>query len=603
MLEELRVRNLGVIEDQTVVLGAGMTALTGETGAGKTLLIDAIELLTGGPADPTLVRAGAAEAIIEGRFVTSAAVLAEATGTGDAGDGAGEGAADDRAGEGEAGEGEADEVEVILSRVVPARGRSRCYVDGRMVAAAQLGALGRALVDIHGQHAHQSLLAPATQRHALDRAGSVDTTEVERARREVRELRAAQAGLGGDARERARRLDLLTYQLKEIDDAGLDDPDEDRALQDEEELLADAAGLVEAAGAAWQALAGDDGVVERLGAVVSATAGRKPLDGLHRRLAGLQEELTDVAGEARDLSESVEDDPGRLAAIGERRRVLTELRRKYGGTLAEVIAYREEIRAQVDELESYDARAAAIEADLERAEKELDAALTRLWEARRAAAPAMSAAIEAELRELAMRRARFSVDVGADPAREEVTWLLGANPGQPMLPLAKVASGGELARAMLAARLVVGRAQRAGTAAGATAATTGPVTLVFDEVDAGIGGEAATAVGRALGALGRDSQVLVVTHLAQVAAFADHHLAVAKEVVDDTATVARARPVSGGERVVELARMLSGRPDSDSARQHAEELLASARAASGTPGPDRPAGTARVSTRSGPRRR
>ena len=583
MLEELRVRNLGVIEDQTVVLGPGMTALTGETGAGKTLIIDAIELLTGGPADPTLVRAGAAEAVVEGRFVTTAAGLAgTAAASGQPGGDTGE--PDRPAGEGA---GDPAEREVILTRVVPASGRSRCYVDGRMVAAAQMAAIGRALVDIHGQHAHQSLLAPSTQRDALDRAGAVDASEVEQRRREVRDLRAARAGLGGDARERARRLDLLSYQLKEMDDAGLDDPDEDRALQDEEELLADAAGLVEAAGAAWQALAGDDGVVERLGAVVAATSGRRPLEVLHQRLVGLQEELTDVAGEARDLSESVEDDPGRLEAIGERRRILTELRRKYGGTLAEVIAYREEIRAQVAELESHDARASAVEAELERAEKELDGALGRLWEARRAAAPAMSRAVEAELRELAMPRARFEVAVGEDPAREEVTWLLAANPGQPLLPLAKVASGGELARAMLAARLVVGRAERADRSG-----ATGPVTLIFDEVDAGIGGEAATAVGRALGALGCDSQVLVVTHLAQVAAFADHHLAVAKEVVDEAATVARARPVTGGERVVELARMLSGRPDSDSARLHAEELLASV-----------PAGGTQVSTRSRPRRR
>lgn len=542
MLVELRVSQLGVIEDLTVVLRDGLTALTGETGAGKTLIVDAIQLLTGGPADASLVRPGAREALVEGRF---------------------------------SGLGGEDDDETILSRVVPAGGRSRCYIDGRMVPVAQLAETGRRLVDIHGQHAHQSLLSPAVQRDALDSAGGIDTSEVDEWRRQVRELKALQAGLGGDARARSRELDLLSYQLREIEDAAVEDPDEDRLLMEEEETLADAAGLVEAAGAAWQALAGDDGVVERLGSVVAATATRRPLSGLHGRLAGLQGELSEAAAEARGLAETVEGDPERLAWIGERRRVLTELRRKYGGSLSEVISYREELRRSVGELASHDERAAAVEADLARADKELTAARERLWKARRSAAPELSRAIEAELRQLAMPRARFEVEVGPDPGQESVTWLLGANPGEPLQPLARVASGGELARAMLASRLVVGRriAGRSGRADGPS----GPSTLIFDEVDAGIGGEAATAVGRALGAIGGDHQVLVVTHLAQVAAFAGQHLAVTKEVEPagdgSERTVARARLVEGPDRVVELARMLSGRPDSDSARRHAEELL------------------------------
>ena len=545
MLVELRVSDLGVIEDLTLVLGAGLTALTGETGAGKTLIVDAIQLLTGGPADTSLVRPGAAEALVEGRFT------------------GGRLSADE------------EDAEVILSRVIPAAGRSRCYINGRMVSMAQLAETGRQLVDIHGQHAAQSLLSPAAQRDALDAAGRIDTSEVERCRRRVRELHAVQAGLGGDARARARELDLLSYQLAEIEAASVEDPDEDRRLLEEEEALADAAGLVEAAGAAWQALAGDDGVVEQLGAVVAATATRRSLASLHARLAGLQEELSDAAAEARSLAETVEGDPARLAAIGERRRVLTELRRKYGGSLAEVLAYRDELRKSVGELMSHDERAAAVEAELAAAEQELAAANERLWRERVAAAPGLSRAVEAELHRLAMPRARFEVEVGPDPQQETVTWLLGANPGEPMLPLAKVASGGELSRTMLAARLVVGNASDGG--GDRSAGKQGPGTLVFDEVDAGIGGEAATAVGGALAAIAAASQVLVVTHLAQVAAFAGSQLTVSKEVEQGIGgaerTVARARPVEGAERVVELARMLSGRPDSESARRHAEELL------------------------------
>ena len=571
MLVELRVTNLGVIEDQAILLGPGLTALTGETGAGKTLIVDAISLLAGAPSDPSLVTPGASEARIEGRF---------------------EGFFDDHPEGAEArgpdGSRSADRPgEIILTRVIPASGRSRGYVDGHMASLAQLAELGRHLVDIHGQHAHQSLFSPVAQRNALDTAAGIDTAGVESWRRRVRELSQALAELGGDPRERARQLDLLSYQLGEIDAARVDDPDEDRRLLEEEELLADAAGLVQAAGAAWEALAGDDGLVERLGSVVSATSGRRTLSELHDRLLAAQEELVDVAAEARRVAESVEDDPGRLAAIGERRRTLTELRRKYGGTLEEVIGYREDLRRRVGELESHDRRAAEVGAELERSRKELTAALERVWEARRAAAPRLAAAVEKHLRTLAMPRARFEVEVGPEPAEESVTWMLGANPGQPLLPLAKVASGGELSRAMLATRLVMGPgAGRPGPGghgppgeeAGGRG-NRGPTTLIFDEIDAGVGGEAAVAVGRALAALGEHHQVLVVTHLAQVAAFASAQLSVAKEVVSAEGkerTVAEARPVEGEARVVELARMLSGRPDSESARRHAEELLSAA---------------------------
>jgi DNA repair protein RecN (Recombination protein N) len=530
VLGELRVSDLGVIDDLAVVLGPGMTAVTGETGAGKTLLVDAIELLLGATADPVLVRPGATEAVVEGRFVR---------------DGAGG--------------------EVVLTRVVPAAGRSRAYVDGRMVAAAQLAEIGTALVDLHGQHAHQSLLSPSAQTAALDAAAGLSGDRVGKARRVVRAIAAEQQAMGGDARTRARELDLLGYQLDEIEAAALDDPGEEDALRAEEELLADASGLREAAGGAWEALAGDDGVVDRLGAVVAGLAGRSPLAALEGRLRAAGSELSDVAREARSLAEGVQDDPERLAAIGARRQRLADLRRKYGEDLQAVIAYREETRRRVEDLRSHDRKVAQLEQSRAAAARELTAAEEELWLARRAGAPVLAGRVEARLQELAMPRARFSVDVGPDPGREKVTWLLGANPGEPLLPLAKVASGGELARTMLAVRLALGTAAGAG----------GPSTLVFDEVDAGVGGEAALAVGRALADLATASQVLVVTHLPQVAAFADRQLVVSKSEAGGR-TVAQVRPVDGQERIVELSRMLSGSPDSETARRHAEELLSRA---------------------------
>jgi DNA repair protein RecN (Recombination protein N) len=524
VLSELRVCQLGVIEEAVAVFEPGVTALTGETGAGKTLLVDAIDLLTGGPAQTSMVRPGAPEALVEGRFV------------------------------------DGDE-EVVLARVVAAAGRSRAYVDGRMVPLGRLAELGRAVVDLHGQHSQQSLLSPAAQRSALDLAGGVSTERLTALRRRARELKEAQAALGGDERDRARQADLLSYQLAEIDSARLEDPAEDDALRAEEEMLSDAAGLAEAAAGAWRAITGDEGIVDRLGEVAAAVSGRPALSAAHDRLLGAAAELSDVAAEARRLAETVESDPARLAAVGERRRVLAELRRKYGGSLAEVIAFRETLRSELDELLARDERAAAVAAQLQEVEVELAAESERVWTARSSAARSFSAEVEAELRSLAMPGARFAVDVGEGA----VTWMLGANPGEPLLPLSKVASGGELARAMLAARLVVGRAGGRG----------GPPTLVFDEVDAGVGGEAALAVGRALAALSPPHQVLVVTHLAQVAAFADHQLAVAK-ALEGERTVARVRPVEGEERVAEIARMLSGRPGSDSARRHAAELLVAA---------------------------
>jgi DNA repair protein RecN (Recombination protein N) len=578
MLVELRVRDLGVIDDQTVLLGPGMTALTGETGAGKTLIVEAIDLLLGARADAVLVRPGALEAVVEGRFVTA--------------------------------EGD----EVVLGRAVPAAGRSRAYIDGRMATSTALADVAGALVDLHGQHAHQSLLAPAVQRAALDAAGHISLTEVETLKAALRRIESDAVALGGDARARAREIDLLRFQLDELDGAGLEDADEDDALQEEESRLADATGLREAAFSLLEVLSGDDGVADRLGAALAGLSADALAD-LSGRVHDLVAEVADVGRDARAAAESFEDDPVRLSAVGERRRVLGDLRRKYGATLAEVIAFREEARRRLDELESYALRAAALEVSRAATVESLAAAEAELGSARRAAAGPLGAAVEARLRELAMPRARFEVAVGEEPSGSAVTWLLAANPGEPALPLAKVASGGELARTMLAARLVLvdgsfgspgssGSTRSLGSMgslgstgsspavsgsspAGAVSTSSERVarTLIFDEVDAGIGGQAAVAVGRALAALGRHDQVVVVTHLPQVAAVADRHVVVTKRV-EGARTLAHVRAVEGEERVAELSRMLSGRPDSVTARQHASELLGLTAVGSGTAAPD-----------------
>jgi DNA repair protein RecN (Recombination protein N) len=537
VLVELHVRRLGVIDEVAVELGPGMTALTGETGAGKTLVVEALQLLLGGRADPGLVRPGAAEALVEGRFVLDV-----------------EGPGGDEA------------TELILSRSVPAAGgRSRAWVDGRMAPASALAEHGGRLVDLYGQHAQQSLFDPAAQRRALDAFGAVDTTDLRRLQQLRRRLDSELRALGGDERARAREIDLLRHQLDEIDAAGLADPDEDARLAEEEERLAEAVRYRELAGLALDALEPDTfpeptGAVDRLGQAASALGGRPALQPLAERLRALQAECADVASELRAVRDGWESDPRRLDEVRSRRQLVRDLSRKYGEGIAGILDFAARARGRLEELQSVEGRAARLASELQAADEALSAEQAVVGTARRRAAPALGTAVEQRLQRLAMEGARFEVAVGdADPA-DEVTFLLAANRGEAVAPLAKVASGGELARAMLALRLVLSEA---------------PPTMVFDEVDAGVGGRAAVSVGQALAELAPRRQVLVVTHLAQVAAFADRHLVVHK-LERGGRTSATVVPVQGDDRVVELARMLSGRPGSATARRHAEELLATA---------------------------
>ena len=541
MLLELRVADLGIVEEITVELGRGLTAITGETGAGKTLLVEAVELLLGRRADPALVRDGAAEARVEGRFVGP------------------------------------DDEEHVLARVLPADGRSRAYIDGRLATAGELAEMGASLVDLHGQHAHQQLLVPAAQRATLDQfAGEPATTALaalRAARAEARTLRAELDGLGGDDRARAREADLLRFQITEIDDAAITDAGEDDALRTQEALLADAAAIREALGTAYEQV--EHSGLNALGRAVAALADRATLAELHDRTKAMQAELAELAHDLRAVLDGVAEDPARLEAARTRRQLLRQLRRKYGETLADVLAYADEVRERLGQIEHHEEHAAELQQRIAAAERAATAAARELRAARTAAAGPLGAAVTEHLRELAMPRAEVSVSVEpgelTDDGADVVTFLLAANAGESTRPLAKAASGGELARTMLALRLVT---------------TDAPPTLVFDEVDAGIGGEAGTAVGRLLGVLGAEFQVLCVTHLAQVAAFADRHVVVEKQDRGGR-TVARATVVDGEERVRELSRMLAGVGESDHARNHAAELLATAH---GTPRPPAKAG-------------
>jgi DNA repair protein RecN (Recombination protein N) len=531
MLTELRVRDLGVIEDLSLTFGPGMTVLTGETGAGKTLVVEALQLVLGGKANPSMVRLGATEALVEARFIV-------------------------------AGDGDEEEVERVIARSVPAEGRSRAWVDGRMAAVSALSDAAVELVEIHGQHEHQSLTTAIAQRNVLDAYAGTDLTLVHSLRARLRDINAAVAELGGDEQQRAREADVLRYQVAEIAAAHLADPEEDTELRLEETRLADASAYRQAAALALDLLdpvsgAEGEGVLEMLGRAGGGLAGREAFDEFRERIAASAIDLSDVARSLRDEVEGWEDDPSRLVAVQERRHLLAELRRKYGEDVAAVMAFAKSASTRLEALE--DAEGAAARLELERGVVlgNLSGAEAGVRTVRSQAAAAFGVLVGARLADLAMAGARVEVRVGDDGTGEPIELALGANIGEAVLPLAKAASGGELARAMLAIRLV---------------GLGGPHTMVFDEVDAGVGGGAALALGDALREVGESRQVLVVTHLAQVAARATHQISVLKQQIGGR-TVTTASTVEGEDRVIELSRMLSGHPDSDAARAHARELL------------------------------
>jgi len=526
VLIDLRVRDLGVIEDLSLEFGPGMTALTGETGAGKTLVVEALQLVLGGRANPGMVRAGAAEALVEARFVL----------------GEGDGAR-----------------EVVLARSVPAEGRSRAWVDGRMAPLAALGEMAAEVVEIHGQYEHRALTSAGAQRNVLDAFAGTDLSRVRALRSQLRALDEALAGLGGDEQQRAREADVLRYQVAEIAAARLEDPEEETALRLEEDRLADAGAYREAALAAVELVdpATGEGVLDLLGRAAGALSGREAFDASRDRLTGAAVDLSDVARSLRDELEAWEDDPGRLADVQERRRLLGELRRKYGQDLGAVMAFERQAVARLAALEDAEGEAARLQDEQRLRRGELAEAEAAVRSVRARAAGEFGRLVGERLAALAMAGARLEVRVAPEGTGEPVELGLGANVGELVQPLARAASGGELARAMLAIRLV---------------GLGGPQTMVFDEVDAGVGGAAALALADALHEVARDRQVLVVTHLAQVASRADAQVSVVKRESRGR-TVTTATTVVGEDRVTELSRMLSGHPGSEAARAHARELL------------------------------
>ena len=586
MIDSLHIEDLGVIEEADLVLSPGLTALTGETGAGKTMVLTSLGLLLGQRAESTIVRAGAERALVEGVFTLDGASPAAR-----------------RAAEAGA---ELEDDQLIVSRTVPASGRSRAHLGGRAVPSAVLSEVGAHLVSVHGQGDQFRLRSASAQRRALDSLGGREHAAL--CRRYAEAYRARQAAAealeewraGARARRaEAARLRAWLDAVEQVDPG----PGEDARLAGEAARLERAEDLRRAASAARAALAGDEeAVVSRapdvLALVAAAERALAPvhdvdpvLSTLARRMRRLAIDSADIAAELGEYLDSLDADPERLARVQDRRAALARVLREVGdGERLEdvdaLLAFCARTAERLAELDGPRDASAALTGALAEADERLDRCAAELSAARRALGERLEAAVTGELEGLQMRGARLSVafeplaEAGPTGA-EAVTLLLTAHPGAPALPLGKGVSGGELSRIVLALEVVLAEAGEHEREAAGTRRT-----LVFDEVDSGVGGRAALEVGRRLARLARSTQVVVVTHLAQVAAWAAAQLVVLKEQAPagDGAgggagpgpagrTRTRVAAVEGAEREKELARMLSGHEDSDAALRHAAELL------------------------------
>jgi DNA repair protein RecN (Recombination protein N) len=558
VLLELRIENLLLIERAELRPGPGLSAITGETGAGKTVLAHALDLLLGGRPRSGIVRPGAREAYVEGVFELPAALLDDPE------------LADVRE------RIEEEPAEIVLARRVSAEGRTRAFVQGRSATAADLQALGGRLVAFFGQHEHRRLTLASAQRDMLDgfcgRGQLTARAELAAAHTRARETERELEALRGRAGTRVRDLDLLAFEIGEIESLGPSE-DEREELAAERERLRRVDALTAAAGGGGEAIAPDSGeggvahLVAEAERLAEAVSGVDPeLDRLAQRLSALRLEAEDLGAELRRYAEALEGDPGRLQQVEERLELYDRLERKHGGSVAAVLEHLERCRVERDRLERAEVETERAEAALLEAQARRDQLAAAIGASRREAAPCLAERVRGELRALAMDGASFEVrldprgEIGPAGA-ERVELMLAPNPGVPAAPIREAASGGELSRVMLALMTVAGLGESR--------------TLVFDEVDAGIGGQAARAVGERLRALGAEKQVLCITHLPQIAALAASHFRIEKSAADQTAlTTVEALEREGV--VEELMRMLGADASDGGARRHAEELLAAA---------------------------
>ena len=564
MLHELFIRDLALINKARVRFGGGLNVLTGETGAGKTVVVGAVNLLLGGRADNSMIRRGCDRAEVQGLFSVPPAMKPDL----------------------EQDNFLADDAELIIRRVISADGKNKCYINDSIVTVKTLAEIGRRLLDLHGQHEHQSLFKPATHIDFLDKYGGVELLrlrdifreDLKRLRERQRELAAIQSA----ERELLAKKDLLQFQISEIDQAA---PvvDEDEALMREREILRNAQKLYEVAASSVNAIS-DSGdftpavdliarAAEDLRTVVNIDAA---LDEIAERLNSLTIELEDCAASLKDYASSLDFPPGRLREVEDRLSLLALFKKKYGSSIEEVLEYRDSAVRELLLCDTSGERMARLEGEIVELERRLADVAMNLSQMRKEAAERFAVEVGQELADLNMVNADFKVlliseedidGLSFENGRfkvyahgiDRVEFLISANKGEPPRPLAKIASGGEVSRIMLALKIVLADADET-------------PTLIFDEIDVGIGGKTAMAVGKKLSLLSRQHQVMAVTHLSQIASFADSHFSIEKKELDDK-SITEIEELFDEGRIREIARLLSGKVDSDLSLKHAEELL------------------------------
>ena len=564
MLAELHIRDFAIISEINISFSPGFNAFTGETGAGKSIIIDALDLVLGGRASPDMVRTGASSSLIQAMFVLEGDVLREVSELLES-------------------NGLDPSEELIITREISSSGRSSARINGSLVPVTLLRQLGENLVDITGQSEHLVLLRPSAQRDVLDHyAGATDLrSEVSQLYNEIRQVQSELDALVSGQREAERRADMLRYQIEEISSADLQ-PGEDEELLKRRNLLANAEKLAQLADNAYQSLySSSTSAIDQLQQAQSLLEELVRFDNsLSSNLDMISEAV--VAVEEASLSirryrDSIEFDPGMLEVVEERLDLINRLKRKYGATIEEILQYRDSAEAELSDIQNSDEKIRKLETQLENLRQQLAQKAKALSSIRSKAAKDLGRKIEQELKDLLMTNAQIEIrvgykqpsdysisidgtEVGIDQTgADDIELLVSPNPGEPLKPIAKVASGGEISRIMLAIRTVL------------SAADNTP-TLVFDEVDVGIGGRSGRIVGEKLAGLASNHQVIAITHLAQVAAYADTHFKITK-VIQDNLTTTRVDKLDREGIRHELAAMLGGMPVTDRSLQSADELI------------------------------
>lgn len=552
MLAELSIKNFAIIEHLTLSFEKGLTVFTGETGAGKSIIIDAIQLLAGGRGSSEFVRYGEKKAEIEGLFFVedshSVISLLDEYGI------------------------DTNEGTIVIQRDISSNGKSICRINHKLVTLSVLKAVGNKLIDIHGQYEHQSLMQKENHRSLLDDFGKKSIQSVleqyETLFKTCNELKQKQKKFIENEQQLAQRLDLIQYQLKEIQDANLS-INEDVELEDEKTKLANYEKLYDSLGSAYESLTQENGglfwVAEAMKQLEQVHDIDKDLASLYEAISNCYYVLEDVMFQIKDKWDKLEFDPNRLNTIESRLNQITMLKRKYGTSIQEILDYAEKIKDELDSLVNREEHLSHLNEEINKIEEKLLKTGEKLREIRKKVAKTLSENIQKELKSLYMEKTKVTIEFKplehfATYGLDEIEFFISTNPGEPLKPLVKIASGGELSRIMLALKTIFSSHE-------------GTTSIIFDEVDTGVSGRVAQAMAEKIQKLSLTSQVFCITHLPQVAAIADHHMYISKEVTENNRTTTNVKKLKNEEKVKEIARMISGAKMTDLTKQHAEELI------------------------------